>query len=75
MGRKVGPVSWREFIQKLKALGFDGPFQGGKHPYMIRGDLVLTVPNKHCGDIGVDLLKRILKQAGVTADEWERAKG
>lgn len=40
---------------------------------MVKGDLVLTIPNKHAGDIGVDLLKRILKQGGIKADEWERA--
>ena len=70
MGHKVGPVSWREFVRKLKSLGFDGPFQGGKHPYMVNGDLVLTIPNKHQGDIGIALLKRVLKQADIKNDEW-----
>ncbi len=37
---------------------------------MIRGDLTLTVPNPHRGDISVDLLKRILRRADVTRDEW-----
>jgi hypothetical protein len=38
---------------------------------MIRGDVVLTIPNPHGKDIGVDLLARILKQAGVTRREWQ----
>jgi hypothetical protein len=51
-------------------VGFSGPFEGGKHPYMIRGVVVLTIPNPHKEEVGVDLLQRILKQAGVTRKEW-----
>jgi hypothetical protein len=40
---------------------------------MSRGDLVLTIPNPHRGDIGIGLLAIILKQAGVSRKEWERA--
>jgi predicted RNA binding protein YcfA (HicA-like mRNA interferase family) len=54
----------------LRRLGFDGPYQGGKHPYMTRGDLVLTIPNPHLADIGSELLKRILKQASISLREW-----
>lgn len=37
---------------------------------MIKDDLVLTLPNPHRGEIGVDLLKRILNQAGISRDAW-----
>ncbi len=37
---------------------------------MIKGDLVLTIPNPHRKEISVDLLTRILKQAGIARDEW-----
>ena len=67
---KLSPVSWKEFIKHLRELGFEGPYQGGKHPYMVKGDLVLTVPNPHKKPIGTDLLSRILKQAGITREEW-----
>ena len=70
--RKTGPVSWDELSKKLSLLGFEGPYQGGKHPYMIKDGLVLTIPNPHKKEIGVDLLKRILKQAGVSREDWER---
>jgi len=39
---------------------------------MIKDSLVLTIPNPHKKEIGVDLLKRILKQAGVSREDWER---
>jgi predicted RNA binding protein YcfA (HicA-like mRNA interferase family) len=64
------PISWAVLIRRLKKLGFDGPFQGGKHPYMVKDDLVLTIPNRHRGDISVDLLSRIIKQAGITRKDW-----
>lgn len=67
---KLHPVAWRDLVKRLRAAGFDGPFTGGKHPYMIRGDVVVTVPNPHRGDIDVDLLQRILEQAGISRDEW-----
>jgi hypothetical protein len=37
---------------------------------MIKGDLVLTIPNPHQKEISVDLLSRILKQAGITREDW-----
>ncbi len=40
---------------------------------MIKGDLRLTIPNPHRQDIGVDLLKRILRQGGIQRDEWNEA--
>jgi predicted RNA binding protein YcfA (HicA-like mRNA interferase family) len=59
-----------QFIRRLKELGFSGPVSGGKHPFMIRGQVVLTIPNRHRNEVSVDLLSRILRQAGITRDEW-----
>ena len=67
---RLKPVSWRELIQKLKILGFEGPYQGGKHPYMVRGNMVLTIPNIHRGEISVDLVLRLLRQGGISRQEW-----
>lgn len=50
--------------------GFEGPYQGGKHPYMIKEDLVLTIPNPHRKDIGLELLARILRQANIKKEQW-----
>ena len=67
---KLGPVSWKKLVQRLRELGFEGPYQAGPHPYMVKDDLVLTIPNRHAGDISVDLLARVLRQAGINRDEW-----
>ncbi|CUU36800.1 MAG: type II toxin-antitoxin system HicA family toxin [Armatimonadetes bacterium] len=66
-----GPISRADLIRYLRQLGFEGPYSGGKHQYMRRGDRTVRLPNPHQGDIGRELLARILKQAGVSREEWE----
>ena len=51
-------------------MGFEGPYHGTKHPYMARGDLLITIPNPHGAVIGVKLLTIILREAGIERDEW-----
>lgn len=69
----LSPVSRRELVRKLKGLGFEGPFPGGKHQWMRRGGFRLTIPNPHGGAIDPGLIRRILRQAGITLDEWMKA--
>ncbi len=71
---KLSPVKCSDLVKRLKALGFEGPFASGKHPYMVKDDLVLRIPNPHRQEIGPDLLARILRQAGVSHQEWEESK-
>lgn len=70
----MNPVNRRELIQRLRKLGFTGPQAGGRHSFMIRGQLKLRIPNPHKGDISVGLLKEVLRQAGITEDDWEKTK-
>lgn len=67
---KLSPVSWRGFVERMRKYGFDGPYQEGRHPYMVQGMLTVTIPNPHEGDIRPDLLRRILKQAGISRPHW-----
>jgi len=57
-------------MRRLRVLGFSGPHPGGRHSYMKKGQLKLRLPNPHQRDIGVPLLKEILRQAGVPEKEW-----
>jgi predicted RNA binding protein YcfA (HicA-like mRNA interferase family) len=67
-----GAIKRRDLIKALRKAGFTGPVSGGKHSQMERGDLKVTVPNPHHqGDISRDLLAEILKQVGMSRDEWE----
>ena len=67
---KLSPVSRRVFIKRLRELGFEGPFAGGKHPQMQRGNHTLIIPNEHETDISPGFLARLLRQAQVSRDEW-----
>jgi len=67
---KLSPVSWKKLVKKLKKFGFEGPYSGGKHFFMIKGTLRLTIPNPHKKEISVDLLKRILEQSKIPVDTW-----
>ena len=71
---RLKPVSRRELIQRLQKLGFEGPYAGGRHDFMLRETRRLILPNPHRGDISADLLTRLLRQAGITREEWEEAK-
>ena len=51
-----GPISRKDLIRS----------------FMIKGDATLTLPNPHRGDIGRELLARILRQAGISRKEWEQ---
>ena len=68
--KRLSAVSRRDLLSRLKQLGFEGPYTGGRHELMVRGSLRLALPNPHRQDVGVDLLVRILRQAGVTWEEW-----
>ncbi|QSJ17826.1 type II toxin-antitoxin system HicA family toxin [Nostoc sp. UHCC 0702] len=66
-----GSINRRDLIRYLKDVGFDGPYTAGKHQYMLKGELKLTIPNLHQGDISSSLLNRILRQANISRDDWE----
>jgi predicted RNA binding protein YcfA (HicA-like mRNA interferase family) len=67
-----GPVKRKDLIRCLREVGFSGPFSSGKHPFMAMGDITIRVPNPHQVDIGKELLSRILRQAGIGKDDWEK---
>lgn len=56
-------------VKCLRQAGFDGPYGGGNHSFMRKGALKLHVPNT---DVNTGLLKRILRQAGLSEAEWEK---
>lgn len=64
-------ISWRNLVQKFRRLGFDGPYSGGRHLFMAKGDLKVRIPNPHRGDISKHLVLEILKQAGITSKQWD----
>lgn len=66
------PMSWRALVRRLGDFGFTGPLWGGKHPFMIKGSLRLHIPRDHGSDIGISLLREILRQAEISMKDWSK---
>ena len=67
-----GAISRRDLVRSLRRAGYEGPFAGKRHEFMRHPDKGrLVIPNPHRGDIGSALLANILRQAGISRDEWE----
>ncbi|MCM2305269.1 MAG: type II toxin-antitoxin system HicA family toxin [Elusimicrobia bacterium] len=64
------PLKRRELIEKLREHGFEGPYAGAKHQFMVKGGLKLRIPNPHRGDISEPLLREILRQAEIDPKTW-----
>ena len=60
-------------VRKLRHLGFDGPYSGGHHLFMLQGELKVHIPNPHGEDISKHLVAEILRQAGISSKDWENA--
>lgn len=66
-------ISWRKLVQKFRHLGFDGPYSGGRHLFMTKGELKVRIPNPHRSDISKSLISEILRQASISPENWEKA--
>jgi predicted RNA binding protein YcfA (HicA-like mRNA interferase family) len=69
---RLGGFSYRQIIKRLKKLGFVFDRQAaGSHEiwYNIATDKYTTIPN-HPGDMPEGTLKAILKQSGISSDEF-----
>ena len=66
------PIKRSELIRRLRRLGWEGPFQKGKHPFLVKAGVRLTIPNPHRGDIDWSLTRRILEQAQISPETWDQ---
>ena len=41
---------------------------------MVKGKLKIRIPNLHRGDISKHLMVEILRQAGISHEEWDSAQ-
>jgi hypothetical protein len=69
------PLKRREFVRKLRALGFDGPFSGTRHQFMILGQHRQTIPSN--SEFSVPQVRMLLQQVesildrSIVLDEWD----
>ena len=74
MGRLAG-FKYRQIIKRLKKLGFEFDRQAaGSHEiwYNPKTNCYTTIPN-HPGDMPEGTLRAIIKQAGITTEDFLKA--
>ena len=71
---KLSPLKPRQVIRKLRRLDFAGPVAGGRHVRMIHRDTgqIIPIPMHKGKDVGVGLIRAIIREIGITPEEWNR---
>jgi hypothetical protein len=75
---KWTPCKRRDFIERLRKLGFDGPFVGTRHQFMTYQNHRLTIPSNT--EYSVPQLRFMLHEVAeilhqeISADEWQHLK-
>lgn len=70
------PCKRREFVRRLRALGFEGPFSGARHQFMVHKQHRLAVPSN--AEYSVPQLRMMLREVEeilgreITVEEWNR---
>lgn len=68
------PCKRRDFIKKLRQIGFDGPFSGTRHQYMLYSQYRLTIPSNV--EYSIPQLRMMIRQVEeiidrqISVDEW-----
>jgi len=72
MSQKLSPAKPDEVIRKIKALGYEGPYGGSKHPILRHPKTghKISVPYHKGRDIPVGTIRAIIRQLGITIEEW-----
>lgn len=70
------PCKWRDFIRRLRKLGFDGPYSGTRHQFMVYRQHRLAIPSN--AEYSVSQLRMMIREAEeiiggeITVDEWNK---
>ena len=68
------PCKRRDFIQRLRKIGFAGPHSGTRHQFMIFGQHRLAIPSN--AEFSVPQLRMMLREVqqivgrDIESDEW-----
>lgn len=57
------PCKRKEFVRRLRKLGFDGPFAGTRHHFMIYGENRLAIPSNK--EYSVPQLRMMVREVEV----------
>jgi len=69
------PIKRRDFIRKLRTLGFSGPFRGTRHEFLVLEQHRQAIPSN--SEYSVPQLKMLLRQVEaalgrrISAEDWD----
>ncbi len=66
------PCKRRDFIRRLRQLGFDGPFSGTRHQFMIYKQHRLAIPSNT--EYSVAQVRMMIREVGEIIDREIRVK-
>jgi predicted RNA binding protein YcfA (HicA-like mRNA interferase family) len=71
---KLSPLKARQVVRKLRKLGFTGPIPGGRHMRMVNMESgqIIPIPMHKGKDVSVGLIRAIIREVGITPDEWSQ---
>lgn len=72
------PCKRSDFIRRLRRLGYDGPYYGSKHQFLVFKNHRLTVPSN--SEYSIPQLRMMLREVceilgkEISADDWNKLK-
>ena len=75
---RLTPCKRRDFIRRLRLIGFDGPYSGTRHQFMIYKQYRLAIPSN--AEYSVPQLRMMLQEIEaiigrkITIDEWNQLR-
>jgi hypothetical protein len=69
------PCKRRDFIKRIRQVGFVGPYSGTRHQFMVYQNHRLSIPSN--AEYSVPQLRTMLNEVGeilgrpITVDEWK----
>ena len=70
------PCKRRDFIQRLRKLGFKGPYSGTRHQFIVFGSYRLTIPSN--AEYSVPQLRMMIREVEdilnrkISVNEWNK---
>ncbi len=68
------PCKRRDFVKKIRRIGFEGPYSGTRHQFMVYGQHRLTIPSND--EYSVPQLRmmigeiEVILEREITLEEW-----
>lgn len=68
------PCKRRDFIRRLRKLGFDGPYSGTRHQFLVYGKYRLAIPSND--EYSIQQLRMMLREVKeiigreIETEEW-----